>query len=278
MAGDYALVATEEKGYSIFGPGAQELERVEIDFSGDFLHMAGSFLMAGSRDTPSLRVMKLESHEDVNIFSYDPFYVHDEARISADGSTVMLFRYDSFRLHGMDGSILAEVDIPNAEQLYDQQYRRDEDGSRLEVIYNDGTVRAYSAQDGSVLWEEIREAPDLSLDEEFFTDKLRISSPLHGAPAAYDLVSGELIRELEKDSYLTYVTQVDDYVITEYISTQKEHYGLLLNENCETLAELPGLCDILADGTLVFDDMRGNLRQSRIYSLQELLALAESCT
>ena len=52
-------------------------------------------------------------------------------------------------------------------------------------------------------------------------------------------------------------------------------YGLLLDGQCRTLADLPKLCDILADGTLVFDDMRGNLRQSRVYSLQELLALAQ---
>lgn len=278
VTGDYALVATKSKGYSVFGPGAQELDRVETDYSGDFLQLAGSSLMAGSRDTPSLRVMKLESHEDAQVFSYDPFYEHDEARLSADGSTVMLFRYDAFRLYDIDGNILAEVEIPNAEQIYDQQYRREGDGSRLEVIYNDGAVRAYSAQDGSVLWEKAEEAPDLSLDEEFFTDKFRITAPLHGTPAAYDRTSGELIRELEENSYLTYVTEVGDYVIIEYISAEGERYGLLLDETCETLAKLPGLCDILADGTLVFDDTRGNLRQSRIYSKQELLTLAESYT
>ena len=83
------------------------------------------------------------------------------------------------------------------------------------------------------------------------------------------------VRELESDAYLTYVTQVGDCVVTEYISAQGQRYGLLLDGQCRTLADLPELCDILADGTLVFDDMRGNLRQSRIYSLQELLALAQ---
>ena len=113
--------------------------------------------------------------------------------------------------------------------------------------------------------------------EEFFTDKLRITSPLHGTPAAYDRETGDLVRELEEDAYLTYVTQVGEYIITQYVSTQNEgdRYGLLLNEDCETLARLPGLCDILEDGTLVFDDDRGNLRQSRIYSTQELTALGE---
>lgn len=57
------------------------------------------------------------------------------------------------------------------------------------------------------------------------------------------------MRELEPDAYLTYVTQVGDYVVTEYISAQGQRYGLLLDGQCRTLAELPGLCDILADGT-----------------------------
>ena len=41
-----------------------------------------------------------------------------------------------------------------------------------------------------------------------------------------------------------------------------------------SLARLPKLCDIV-DGTLVFDYSSGNLRQSRIYSTRELIALAE---
>ena len=71
------------------------------------------------------------------------------------------------------------------------------------------------------------------------------------------------------------MTQAGEYILTEYVSSQGERFGLLLDENCETLARLPNLCDIV-DGTLVFDYPTGNLRQCRIYSLQELLALAES--
>ena len=60
------------------------------------------------------------------------------------------------------------------------------------------------------------------------------------------------------------------------MTAQGERYGLLLNEDLEALAKLPNLCDITGDGVLIFDDMRGNLRQSRIYSIQELLALAKT--
>lgn len=274
VMGNYSLVSAEDNACSVFTSGSLELARTENGYDYNFLQMAGPYLMTGSRDVPSLRLMKLEDHGEADIFAYDPHYAHDEARLSADSSTVMLFRYDALRLYSRDGQLLSETAIPNAEQVYDQQYRRDGEDSRLEVIYNDGTVRAYSAQDGSVLWEKSGEAPDPSLYEEFFTDKLRITSPLHETPAAYDRESGELIRELEKDAYLTYVTQVGEYVITEYVSAQGERFGLLLDENCETLAKLPYLCDIAGD-MLVFDYPSGILRQSRIYSLQELTALAE---
>ena len=62
-------------------------------------------------------------------------------------------------------------------------------------------------------------------------------------------------------------------MITEYTDSGNSRYGLLLDEACQVLARLPGLCDVLEDGTLVFDDQGGTLRQSRIYSLQELIAL-----
>ena len=91
----------------------------------------------------------------------------------------------------------------------------------------------------------------------------------------YDKATGEEVGSLESDAYLTYVTQVGEYIITEYMTTQGGRYGLLLNDNLEILARLPNLCDITPDGRLLFDDMRGNLRQCRIYSLQELYALAK---
>ena len=91
----------------------------------------------------------------------------------------------------------------------------------------------------------------------------------------YDRETGKKLAELETESYLTYVTQLGELLVTEYVNTEGERYGLLLDENFETLAYLPGLCDT-ADGKLVFDYGNGNLRQCRLYSLQELMALGET--
>lgn len=272
----YTMTATADGAFSFFDAQAQPLEEFTDGDRSDFVQTAGSFAVAACLDTPSLRVLKLENHPEAQLSTYDADYIHNEARVSADGTTVMLFQYDGFRLYDINGDVLAEADIPDAERVYDQQYRRDKSGSYLEVIYYDGLVRRYSAVDGTLLSEKYGEKPDETLYEEFLTDRFRITSPLHGTPSAYNRETGEFVRALEKDAYLTYVTQVGEYVITEYITAQGERYGLLLDENCETLARLPNLCDILIDGTLIFDDMSGNLRQSRIYSIQELMALAET--
>lgn len=269
----YTITATENDTFAIFNSYAQCLE--EFSEACDFVKIAGNYAAAANLFEPTLRLLRLEDHTQAQVLTYDGSYVHNEARISEDGNTVMLFRYDGFRLYHRDGTVVAEVEIPNATQVYDQQYRRDERGSRLEVIYNNGFMRSYSAMDGTILDEVQGNVPDDTLYEEFFTEHWKITAPLHGAPAVYDKETDVLLCELEQEGYLTYVTQVGDGVVTEYITADGERYGLLLNEACETVAYLPNLCDITADGILLFDDLSGNLRQSRIYSIQELLALAK---
>jgi serine/threonine protein kinase len=272
----FTLVATDDTSYSFFDQSAKLIAKYKGKANCDFVQINNGIALIGSSDEPTIRIMNLESHADTQIFSYDPSYQHDEARVSADGSTVMLFRYDNFRLFRMNGELITEVEIPDAEQVYDQQYRRDDKGSYLEVTYNNGMRRLYSATTGEIIEEKQGEKPDLSLREEFLTDDLRITGPLHETPVAYDRKTGEMVRKLEKDAYLTYVTQVGKYIITEYVSTDGDRYGLLLNDKCETLAKLPYLCDIYK-GKLYFDyKSSGVIRQSRIYSIQELTAFAKN--
>ena len=226
-------------------------------------------------DSQHVLISKLGSNAEKEIFEYDAFYDHDEARISDDGKTVMLFGVKGFRLYKINGELIAEVLFE--ERIYDQQYRRADGLSYLEVVYYDGTVCKYSATDGSLIAEGRIAAPDESLYEEFYTDAVKINAPLHGTPVVYDLKSGKLIRTLEKEAYLTYVTQVGEYLITEYISAiDGSRFGLLLDgRTCETLAKLPNLCDVLSD-RLVFDISPGSLRETHIFSIDELIALAKT--
>jgi len=272
LSGDYTLVLQEDGALAFFDKDAREVETLEPGWC-DFACISGGYVLSASRDASFVRILRLESHSEAQLLHYDGDYLHAEARVGRDG-TVMLFRYDGFRLYAPDGTLLTEAPIPDASQVYDQQYRRDE--GVLEVIYYDGTVRHYSAADGTLVSETQEELPDKSLQEEFLAGNFRISAPLHERTTVYNRETGAVVRELETEDSLAYVTEAGDFLIVEYITAQGERYGLLLDEACETLARLPGLCDILEDGTLVFDDMRGNLRQSRIYSTQELLTLGES--
>lgn len=270
------LVSSDDKNCGIFDVSANCLANVRSDEVMDRLALGGKFAALASRSSPFLRLLKHETHPEAQLFTYDADFVHDEARVSSDKSTVMLFRYDAFRLYSADGKVLCEAELPDAANVYDQQYLRDADGCYLEVTWYDGTVRKYSAVDGRCIDERHITPPNTLLTEEFTTDTLRVESPLHGTPVVYDMKSGKELYLLESDDYLTYVTQVEDQLLTEYTTAQGERYGLLLDSSGSVIADIPELCDILPDGTLVFDDMRGNLWRSRIYSMQELLALAKN--
>ena len=81
--------------------------------------------------------------------------------------------------------------------------------------------------------------------------------------------------DLEKELFgMARNSQNEMCIRDRYISAAGERYGLLLNDKLETLARLPGLCDTRGD-MAVFDYESGNLRQCRLYSLQELKALGE---
>lgn len=268
----YALAAAEDGSAAFYGGGAKRLSSETGDLSSDFTGLAGEYAIMANRSEPVIRVMKLESHPEAQLLSYDASRAHDEARISGDGTRAMLFDYQGFSVYDREGGLVTQGELPEPETIYDQQFVREASGSYLEVIWYDGTVRRYSAKDGALLSEEKGEPPSKKLYEEFETADYRIESDLHGAPRAYERETGRLAAVLEQDAYLTYVTQEGDYIITEYVDAQGERFGLLLNSRLETLARLPGLCDILGDQA-IFDDYAGNLRQCRLYSLEELVEM-----
>lgn len=277
VGGRHVLVATEDNGFSFFDSGAHLMTSESGNQNADFLALTEGYAVIGNRTEAALRILELENHGEERLFAYDARYDHEEARISADGLTAMLFSHRGFRIYDTEGKLVAQAELPDEGKIYDQQFRREGEDSYLEVIWYDGTRRFYSAADGAVISEKAGEAPAKDLYEEFFVGGYRIASGLHDAPVVYDAHSGEELAVLEADGYLTYVTEVGDYLITEYMDTAGGRYGLLLNRQFEVLGILPGLCDVYED-TLVFDDKSGNLRQSRLYSLRELVALGEAYT
>lgn len=263
-------MVTTKKEVMFFDQNARLIAKYKKTGESDLLAIAQDTALLGNMDSPSVRIMKYENHTEANVLSYDAEYEHDEARISADGEKIMLFSYTGFRIYDMDGELICEKEIPDSEQVYDQQYIREGNKSCLQVIYNDGRIGTYSAEDGELLGEEKGEEPDKEMYEEFYTRDFRIDSPLHGTPIVYDAETGKKITELESDAYLTYVTEGEDYIIVQYVTAQGECFGQFLNEKCEILADLPNLCDVMGD-TLLFDYPTGNIRKSKIYRTDELI-------
>lgn len=272
----YILVANDDNSFAFYDSGANLLMSENCGEHCDFVRMAGEYAVIANRTQKDMWLMKLENHSEAQLLSYDARYAHDEARISHDGNTAMLFSYQGFRVYDMNGEVLADTELMDAEQVYDQQFIRENNASYLEVTWYDGIVRDYSAADGSLISERKTEAPSKDLYEEFYTEKYRFASSLHDAPEVYDIKSGKYITSLEKDAYLTYVTQAGDYIITEYVSAQGDRYGFLLDDRLRKLAYLPGLCDVTDQNIFVFDYKSGDLRQCRLYSLQELTDLGET--
>lgn len=272
--GTDSLIVTEG-GFSFFNENAAEIVSYEEEETMDFAELSGGLAVLGSRNTPVVRLMKYEDHEEAEVFSYDPANVHDEARVSADGSRIMFFSWQRFQIYDREGNLINETEIPDADEVYDQQFRRDETGSYLEVIYNNGISRIYSALDGSLLQENKNAVPDPAMYEEFEVNGLRIESPLHGAPVAYNEQTGAEVGILSEDDYLTYVTAAGENIVAQFVTADGYCYGQLLDADCEVLAELPYLCDVI-NNVLVFDYPTGDLRQSYIYDIEQLVEAAQN--
>ena len=271
------LLHLEDGGVSVFDRGGAFLEKFREPEALPLYVQRAEMLLLASHDRPLLRVLREDRHEAQIVAEYDPAYSHTEARTVAAGQRFLLYSSTGLRVQDRAGNRFADISFPQAEAVYDPQMVRDAEGERLEVAYNDGNVLRFAAEDGQRLPDEQRQPHSPDMTEEFFTNRWRIVSPLHGAPEVYDRESGALLGTLEPDGYLTYVTQLDDGgVMTEYMDASGRtitRYGVLLNERMEVLARLPNLCDVLPDGTLLFDDQRGALRQTRVFSREELLRL-----
>lgn len=269
---DHTVIATPDS-FEFYDAKAALTSSFEQEEEANFVAIAQGTALIANRDKPTVRVMTYQNHSEAEKLRYDPSYSHDEIRISADGKTFMAFSYQAFRIYNAAGQTVCDVTLPDPESIYDQQFRREANGSYLEVIYYDGRVCRYDAADGTLLAEEMETPPDPDLYEEFETDTLRIESPLHGTPVAYDRKSGRKVAELSDEDYLTYITPVEGGMIAQYVTADGHYYGCLLDVKCRVLATMPNLCDVVGN-RLLFDYPTGDVREAPLYSLQELLSMA----
>lgn len=270
---DKYVISAAGEGYTIFYGGGGILQTDPRDVKPDFVLVTDTCAVLADMNSPVIEVMKHKDSGDSVIINYDPKIYHDEARLAADRSGVMLFNIYSITIVNADGSIRAVTELPEPEKIFDQQYRHE--GDYLEVIYYSGKVVCYSAVTGEIISETSVAPPDESLYEEFETEDLIIKAPLHGTPAAYDKNTGKEVAELNSEDTLTYITETGEYIIAQYISVQGNAYGILMNKDCEPIARLPYLCDVSGD-TLIYDFPSGNIKISPIYELNELKEMAKN--
>ena len=241
----------------------------------EYAVLAGKVLALGDADLTSIRILREDTRPETICFAYAPDTLHMEARVSRENSTLVLFTAEQFHIFDQNGRQLAIIDFPEAGQIFDVYFVRDSGGDSLEALYNDGTLRRYSVSDGSLLKETKTDQPDKDAVKERVTSHWKILVPLQGTPEVYSLDSGAFLGELDYlEGTLTYATQVGNHVVVEYFTKGSEKFGaLLLDEELQVIAELPWLTDVFPDGTIYFDNRRGQIRETHVYSLPELLDL-----
>jgi len=85
-----------------------------------------------------------------------------------------------------------------------------------------------------------------------------------------------MVKALEKNAYLTGVTELGDKVLFEYIGESHFRYALLANMGgFDSIARIPGYRDVYGD-MVVADDGAGHLRGTKVYSAGELLGMVNA--
>lgn len=117
----------------------------------NFLCISGDYVLAGTRDSPYLRILQKKIFSENDFFHYDIGYFHNEARINAAQNRILLYSYQGFRLYDTEGKILCDKGLPDAQYIIDQQYSHI--SGNLAVIYKN-SLRIYDGFDGKLLFEK----------------------------------------------------------------------------------------------------------------------------
>lgn len=307
-----------ENKLKIYSKSGKLIYEIDADKPFSDIKVSGQYMSVVNRDDNFVRVIKNDNNSDKIYMTYDDGYSHDEAGISDDKKRLILFSINGMRIMDSTGAVLSDIEFPDKENIYDQQYRKaekttdifnkdisgnikshvlsdDVEGSNqswLEVTWYDGTVRKYDDTDGHIISENKDYVAAKDLYEEFHTKDYKVVSELHKPPYIYNVKDGKLIKVLDSEDYLTYVTQIDDKLLLEYVRasvdtepaqiqeknnisgmTGVERYGILLDNKLEIIANLPGLCDHSSD-TMYFDDGIGVVRQTKLTDLSKLKDIA----
>lgn len=269
------VISAVDRAVTIFARGTGILQTEGCEEAPDFVLVSDEYAVIASRSSPYVRILKMRDSSGTVVLKYDPRIAHSEARLSEDGQTVTLFDINGMIVLNANGTVRSETAFDEPEKIYDQQYLHD--GDMLEVTYYSGRVVCFSAATGEMISETFADPPDESLDEVFETERYLITSPLHGTPTVLDKQTGRETAMLRGEDYMTYITELREYIIAQYISAEGVPYGVLMNGECEVIGEMPYLCDI-SGGQLIFDYPTGSIKKSSVYELSRLREMAGKYT
>ncbi len=138
--------------------------------------------------------------------------------------------------------------------------------------YKDRELPSYDSSSLHARTAAVQEGPQTA---EYLTDRFRLSASSRKPLIIYDRETGEKKGEFDVAAELTGASQIGEDILLMYISPDDgKSFSILVDPFFETLAYMPGCCD-LADGELIFECADGSFRTSCIYTVPELLELAE---
>jgi serine/threonine-protein kinase len=218
----------------------------------------------------------LEWNEKTSFLSYDKgdgktVYPHWGAHLHADGTTVLLFNKQDFRIYNVETGIHEEYELPqgtvSVSYHRDKTANSDPDGEYLKAVC-ENSVEFYSAKTGDFLKSRDRNDKDdaLTFQSGGWLVRQTSNEPI-------EISYGGHSKKIDGDE-LTYVSAQNGYLILSLRTSENERRGLILNQQLDEIANLPGFCEATPDRMLLFDDQQGNLRKGPLYSVEDLRTLA----
>ena len=262
------LIVTANHTVSVY----DELEGKRVVSSGtpyDIAAFTQETLLLASQNRTTLSLLRWKECQPV--LRYDPAFEHLYAAVQPDLSSSILYWPRMCKAFSSAGYPMGNQEFKDWDtELVKQSYQRDPDGDKLALIY-EHRIDYYSAKDAKFLGSETAETPRNASDTDTMGDYFIESRPNDFTLIRNNSTEKEVTikREILQNAFAQ-----GENLLVSILTMDGTRYGLLLNPECKTVARLPNLCDVLPDGTLIFDDNHGKLFSAPLYSTDDLIRLS----
>ena len=256
--------------------------------------LSRDFLVLSGMQNAFLSVLSWKEPDAFGL--YDSSYTHSTAAVSADGKSVMLYRQGGFRVSPIvldengtavipDDSIVRSVNFQDWENVCEIRYLRtpevdtDPEGECLKVVYRD-KIEYYTPDGNRMDCEQQTPSTHTQFMGVFLTEDYRVVCDPDGTVRISDRGCGTLLDlpngTLSDVRELLCVSQYQSQLLVAFLDNHDRVRSLLLDAGLNVCAEMTGVCETLADGTIYADDRQGHIVKSAVRSLEELRELAQS--